>query len=170
MPKTNGKLTPIKRIGTSKARSAIWLCSCECGNSITLVAQDLNSGHTKTCGCSRIKHGEAIPRSPNRHQKQKRQSKEYTAWQSMIQRCFRKTRVGYHRYGGRGITVCAKWRASYTDFLADVGRAPSSKHSLDRINNNGNYEHGNVRWATRKEQAANRTNPTNRFVWNWIKI
>jgi hypothetical protein len=87
----------------------------------------------------------------------------------MLDRCYLTKHVAYHRYGGRGIIVCDRWRASYTEFLSDVGRAPTPKHSLDRINNNGNYEPGNVKWSTPKQQAANRRNPTNPYVWIWRK-
>lgn len=83
-------------------------------------------------------------------------SPEYKAWGAMIQRCTNPKEKAYHRYGGRGIVVCERWR-SYENFLADVGRRPSTEHSLDRYPDfNGNYEPGNVRWATRDQQTANR--------------
>lgn len=81
---------------------------------------------------------------------------EYTAWAAMIQRCCNPNRFNYERYGGRGITVCQRWRDSFPAFLADVGRKPGPKYTLDRYpNQKGNYEPGNVRWATPKEQARN---------------
>ena len=81
---------------------------------------------------------------------------EYTAWLNMISRCATKNPSFYKNYGGRGITVCKRWRDSFADFLEDMGRKPSPELSLDRINNDGNYEPGNCRWATDKEQANNR--------------
>jgi hypothetical protein len=88
---------------------------------------------------------------------------EYVAWVNMIQRCEDPNYIDFHRYGGRGIRVCARWRTSYTAFLADVGRRPSRDHSLDRYpNSDGEYEPGNVRWATEQEQQRNRC--TNRIV------
>ena len=85
-------------------------------------------------------------------------SPEYGAWLGILDRCYRKSGKKFPRYGGRGITVCARWRKSFSHFLADVGRRPTSKHSIDRIRVNGNYTPKNVRWATHKEQQNNRTN------------
>ena len=82
---------------------------------------------------------------------------EYGAWRNMITRCEVPTDRYFLHYGGRGIAVCPRWRKSFVDFLADIGERPSPKHSLDRINNDGNYEPGNVRWATAREQARNST-------------
>ncbi len=84
-----------------------------------------------------------------------RNSPESSCWAAMIQRCCNPNNPAFSQYGGRGITVCGRWRDSFRDFLADVGRRPSLDYSLDRINNDGNYEQGNVRWATRKEQGQN---------------
>ncbi len=90
---------------------------------------------------------------------------EYNAWAGMIQRCFNENDPSYHRYGGRGITVAPTWRASFAAFLVDVGPKPSPEHSLDRYpNNDGNYEPGNVRWATRAEQLRNKRSNVNLTV------
>lgn len=82
----------------------------------------------------------------------------YRIWADIIQRCTNTTRPAYSNYGGRGITVCERWKKSFEDFLADVGERPSLGHSLDRIDNDGNYEAGNVRWATRTQQMRNARN------------
>lgn len=87
-----------------------------------------------------------------------RRTPEYNAWINMIQRCEDKSLRAYHRYGGRGISVCPEWRHSFATFLANMGRRPTSSHSLDRIDVNGNYEPWNCRWATWKEQQRNRSN------------
>ena len=81
---------------------------------------------------------------------------EYTIWAGMKDRCYRPRNHKYPRYGGRGISVCDRWRDSFEAFLADMGRRPSRGHSIDRINNDGNYEPGNCRWATAIEQVHNR--------------
>lgn len=80
---------------------------------------------------------------------------EYQCWINMIDRCTNEACANYHRYGGRGIRVCARWMNSFRDFLLDMGPRPDARLSIDRINNDGNYEPGNCRWATRKEQRAN---------------
>ena len=93
-----------------------------------------------------IKHGHAFAG---------RRSSEYRTWYAMKQRCTNPNVEHYDRYGGRGITVCERWANSFCNFLADMGLKPSRRHSIDRVNNDGNYEPGNCRWATQKEQANN---------------
>lgn len=101
-------------------------------------------------------------RTTHGHTANRKATPEYTAWLAMIDRCTNPKCVGFKRYGGRGITICERWRRDFAAFFADVGPRPAPKHSLDRKDNNGNYEPGNVRWATRTEQ--NRNKRTNHWI------
>jgi hypothetical protein len=131
-----------------------WLCRCTCGAEVIVIGNCLQSRNTRSCGClakeKRTTHG-LLRRGEKR-------PPEYGAWADMIQRCQNENLKSYADYGARGIRVCDRWRTSFVDFLADVGPKPSKKHSLDRINNDGHYEPGNVRWATRIEQESNKRN------------
>lgn len=110
-----------------------------------VTGAELRTGNTRSCGCiTKTSNGEAQAGTA-----------EYTAWESMIARCENKKHGSWHDYGGRGIKIAQEWRKNYRAFLDHVGRKPTPKHTLDRINNDGDYAPGNVRWATRSEQNAN---------------
>lgn len=154
-----GRLVAVERVGKSSRRQSLWLCLCDCGNTTVVTTDKLANGNTKSCGCHRADFARTLPHdkkithghSTRRHGK----SPEYFVWQGMKDRCLREKSISYKRYGGRGIAVCEKWRDSFQAFLADMGQRPSAAHTLDRINNDGNYEPGNCRWALAQEQSAN---------------
>lgn len=137
-----GKLYVVKYAGSTNG-NARWYCHCDCGNEVLIVSGNLR--RDQSCGCSHVKHGEAGRAAP---------SPEYIAYKSARGRCNHKNHPFAYRYVGRGIEFRF---ACFQDFLREVGRKPSPIHELDRINNDGHYEPGNVRWVTGSENCRNYT-------------
>lgn len=144
-------------IGPRRGGKVMWNCVCDCGGLTLVRTGSLRAGKVGSCGCLG-REMLAVGCRPNshRHAVHGKTSQEYNAWCAMKRRCHCKSNASYHRYGDRGITVCPEWNRSFTAFLKDMGPKPSPEPSLDRINNEGNYEPGNCRWATRLQQARNR--------------
>lgn len=159
-----GRLTVIRANGQSRTRQMLWLCQCECGNQSTVFGGDLRDGHTRSCGC--LKTELNIQRHTT-HDGSRRMRKNgireghplYDIWIGIRHRCHHQTNREYPRYGGRGIKMHPAWYESFPIFVSAVGERPSLEHSIDRIDNDGNYEPGNVRWATPKEQRRNSGKP-----------
>jgi len=132
-----------------KTNGAWWLCRCDCGCEKHLSGKDLVDGKIMSCGCQQ--RTLTFLAGPGTHGM--RGSRTYRIWQAMLTRCRNPNVSCAKDYSGRGISVCERWH-EFENFLADMGEAPK-KHSIDRINNDGNYEPGNCRWATRHQQASN---------------
>lgn len=140
------------------------LCRCDCGTESCVWIDTLRRNTSKSCGCyrSEVSRSRQTSHGQSRIGKVGRGIPEYTAWMNMIRRCHNPNHPQYPGYGRRGIAVCDEWRNGFAAFLRDMGRRPSSKHSIDRIEVNGNYELSNCRWATGLIQARNTRR--NRFV------
>lgn len=146
-----GSAPSLKRRGSGVVPHV--LARCACGTKRRVSLPNLKSSKSRSCGyykrkrtaAARIRHGESRKGAV---------TAEYSCWQSMLRRCLSPSHSNYGSYGGRGIRVTERW-LKFEHFLADLGRRPTSAHSLDRINVNGNYEPGNCRWATSAEQRRN---------------
>lgn len=162
-----GRLTALCIGGQDKRGKSKWLCECDCGNQVLVIADNLRRGNTQSCGCRKLDmlaarllvHG---------HSRKRTRTAEYRAWHHFIGRCCTPTDKQYADYGGRGIRVCQRWRESFQAFLDDMGLKPTRIHSIDRKDNDAHYSCGhcdeclangwtaNCRWATPLVQANNR--------------
>lgn len=152
-----GRLTVIRQKGNTKRGNSLWLCRCNCSNEMEVIVRgvDLRKDRVRSCGCLQkevtkqrsTKHG---------HNSNGQVSLTYHSWTGIIQRCTNINYIEYRYYGGRGITVCKRWR-KFENFLEDMGETPKG-HQVDRINNDGNYCKSNCRWVTPKQNSRNRRN------------
>jgi hypothetical protein len=152
------RLTVLRRVVDVRGSLRVvglWVCRCDCGGEITTRAGDLRAGRTKSCGCMRREHCRRGPNKQHGESAVGNTTSEYWTWRAMKARCYNPKHVGFKYYGARGIHVCDRWRNSYATFIADMGRRPSAKHSIDRIDVNGHYTPQNCRWATASEQRLN---------------
>lgn len=159
-----GRLFVLSGCGKDKFGNSLWNCECDCGGRVVVSSGKLLSKTrpTRSCGC--LQREATAERNRKNATHRDVQSAEYNSWKGMKQRCTNKKDRNYFRYGGRGIAVCQRWLDSYEAFLKDMGRSPSCKHSIERVDVNGNYEPSNCVWATIKTQNRN-TRRTQRFIY-----
>lgn len=146
-----GSLVALEREGATRWGTPLWRCRCDCGTEKLVASHNLLGGSTKSCGC---RQGEHRPFVKHGAARRKSITAEYRIWQHVRSRCNDSGSDSWKWYGGRGISVCTRWD-SFEAFLADMGPRPSPLHSIDRKDNDGNYEPGNCRWTTSGVQLAN---------------
>lgn len=156
---TFGRLVVVGKADRVKGQKQKWICKCACGSGreVVTAGYDLMRGKSKSCGCY---HRERASDSNRTHGATN--TGEHSVWRAIKARCYNPKNKCYHIYGARGIAMCKRWRESFEAFLSDMGKRPSNKHQIDRIDNDGMYEPSNCRWVLNVENSRNRNN--NRMV------
>ena len=163
-----GMLTPIKSTDERYNNEVVWEFQCDCGNIKVVRADALISGATKSCGCIKKEQDKTNLTANHRHKMSG--TRIYETWQDMKRRCYNKQNARYDRYGGRGIKVCEEWLNNFQSFYDwAINNGYSDDLTIDRIDNDGNYEPSNCRWSTVKEQCNNRSSNINITIGNATK-
>jgi hypothetical protein len=149
-----GRLKVIRRKGSERGM-ARWLCRCDCGAKTIVTGIRLRLGRTRSCGCYARQIG--LANATHGHTRHYRRTTEYSAWSSMISRCYRPSFASFHSYGGKGIRVCKQWRSGFAAFLADMGPKPAPHMFLCRIDKDGNYQPNNCEWRAPDKSRSSRT-------------
>jgi hypothetical protein len=152
-----GRWLVVSHYGRGDKAQHLWNCICDCGTERLCEGSALKSGNTKSCGCAQREAAAIVCEAKKTHGVSK-DAPEYYVWASMKQRCTNPNVRNWLDYGGRGISVCDRWLQSFENFYADMGSRPSDAHSIDRIDNDGNYEPSNCQWVLSKAQCSNRRN------------
>ncbi len=147
------RLTVVSRAANTSGGRAKWNCVCDCGHTTVASTSNLNSSHTKSCGCLGV---ESTKKSNTTHGLYKHP--EYKLWLGMKNRCHNPKNKSFSKYGAKGVSVCSRWQNSFASFVEDMGPRPSLDCSIDRIISSKGYSPNNCRWATQIEQQNNRGN------------
>ena len=153
-----GRLIILQEVPKTIKNRRRFLCKCDCGNLVEVNLNCLTLNNTRSCGCL---NSETLIKRNYKHGGCSHES--YINWEGMHQRCYNKNAKSFAYYGGRGIAICRRWRKDFWAFVNDIGYKPSKNHTVDRIDNNGPYAPWNCRWATKKQQARNRSD--NRLIY-----
>lgn len=159
-----GRLTAIKSTSKRQGNNIVWKCKCVCGNFTFVNTSNLRTGKIVSCGCFRREKRRILSTTHGRSH-----TTEWYIWCGMKRRCYDKNCKDYKRYGGRGIKVCKRWKSSFENFFEDMGKHPSSQHSIDRVDNDGPYCNWNCRGSTRKQQANNRRDNVQKTCSTMVK-
>lgn len=149
-----GRLLVLENVGRSSHNRLLWRCGCDCGNEITVASSNLLNGNTRSCGCL---HRQEVTERMTTHGKHG--TRLYRLWRGVVNRCTNPNASGYARYGGNGVNLCDEWQHDFQAFfnhVSPLAHFGEQGYSLDRIDNYVGYKPGNVRWATRVEQARNK--------------
>lgn len=147
--------TVLEKAGTNSQKRVEWLCRCDCGTTRKVIGKHLRERKSRSCGCYDFQNDREKPRKNSGRFVNGKPTSEYSSWQGLKQRCSNPNDHSYLNYGKRGITYCARWEL-FENFLEDMGERPDPSYTLERLDNNGNYEPSNCRWESKTRQSRNR--------------